>query len=220
LKQLNDNVISLTEDISYIPGTVNPISSDVVFIKCKNSTFIFDTGLTKESALAINKIEGIKNIVISHFHGDHILNLRRVKYDNLYLSSHTKKYTFKGSVISEKTELAPGLFVLPLPSSHAKGSLILTYGDYAFMGDGTYCTYKKFHHVYNKNLLCDMILAMKNLNVKYFCLSHDKNFVQKKEDVIKIYEDIYARKVDDNSYINVDDFFKADGSVNDKGFGL
>ena len=39
------------------------------------------------------------NIVISHFHPDHILNLAKISYDNLYVSKYTKRYTFRGIVV-------------------------------------------------------------------------------------------------------------------------
>ena len=78
-------VIQLTPEISYLPSVETPISSDVVFIKPADSdiTWIFDTGANSEAAELINSIEGKKNIVISHFHPDHILNLLKVKYERM-----------------------------------------------------------------------------------------------------------------------------------------
>ena len=81
------------------------------------------------------------------------------------------------------------------------------------MGDSTYAKEKIGNHTYNAQLLNDMIKVMEELPVKYFCLSHDKNFVQKKEDVIKLYKDIYSRRKPDNPIISVEDFFNPDGSV-------
>ena len=91
-------LIRLTPEISYLPSVENPISSDVVFIKPQGSdtTWIFDVGSCGEAAELINAIEGKKYIVISHFHPDHILNLLKVKYDNLYVTKYTKKYTRGG----------------------------------------------------------------------------------------------------------------------------
>ena len=92
-------LINLTQNISYTPSSTKPFSCDVVFIKGQKFTWIFDCGTTKEIADEINRIQTPKNIVISHFHPDHILNLARVNYDNLYVSKYTKKYTFKGTVL-------------------------------------------------------------------------------------------------------------------------
>ena len=221
-------LINLTQNISYIPSSTKPFSCDVVFIKGQKFTWIFDCGTTKEIADEINRIQTPKNIVISHFHPDHILNLARVNYDNLYVSKYTKKYTFKGTVLesdffaqdfldttskenldNQKNQIK----IFHLPSSHAKGCLCLACGDYCFMGDGTYAKELIGNHYYNAQLLLQMINVMEKIDVKYFCLSHDKNFVQNKETVLALYKDIYKRRQEGNPKISVEDFFNADGTV-------
>ena len=222
-------LINLTQNISYIPSSTKPFSCDVVFIKGQKFTWIFDCGTTKEIVDEINRIQTPKNIVISHFHPDHILNLARVNYDNLYVSKYTKKYTFKGIVLesdffaqdfldttSQKENLdnqKNQIKIFHLPSSHAKGCLCLSCGDYCFMGDGTYAKELIGNHYYNAQLLLQMINVMENIDAKYFCLSHDKNFVQNKETVIALYKDIYKRRQEGNPKISVEDFFNADGTV-------
>ena len=222
-------LINLTQNISYIPSSTKPFSCDVVFIKGQKFTWIFDCGTTKEIADEINRIQTPKNIVISHFHPDHILNLARVNYDNLYVSKYTKKYTFKGTVLesdffaqdfldttSKKENLdnqKNQIKIFHLPSSHAKGCLCLACGDYCFMGDGTYAKELIGNHYYNAQLLLQMINVMEKIDVKYFCLSHDKNFVQNKETVLALYKDIYKRRQEGNPKISVEDFFNADGTV-------
>lgn len=222
-------MINLTQNISYIPSSTKPFSCDVVFIKGQKFTWIFDCGTTKEIADEINKIQMPKNIVISHFHPDHILNLARINYDNLYVSKYTKKYTFKGTVLesdffaqdfldttSKKENLdnqKNQIKIFHLPSSHAKGCLCLSCGDYCFMGDGTYAKELIGNHYYNAQLLLQMINVMEKIDVKYFCLSHDKNFVQNKETVLALYKDIYKRRQEGNPKISVEDFFNADGTV-------
>lgn len=225
-------LINLTQNISYIPSSTKPFTCDVVFIKGQKFTWIFDCGTTKEIADEINRIQMPKNIVISHFHPDHILNLARINYDNLYVSKYTKKYTFKGTVLesdffaqdfldttSQKENLdnqdnqKNQIKIFHLPSSHAKGCLCLACGDYCFMGDGTYAKELIGNHYYNAQLLLQMINVMENIDAKYFCLSHDKNFVQNKETVIALYKDIYKRRQEGNPKISVEDFFNADGTV-------
>ena len=225
-------MINLTQNISYIPSSTKPFSCDVVFIKGQKFTWIFDCGTTKEIADEINRIQTPKNIVISHFHTDHILNLTRINYDNLYVSKYTKKYTFKGTVLesdffaqdfldttSQKENLdnqdnqKNQIKIFHLPSSHAKGCLCLSCGDYCFMGDGTYAKELIGNHYYNAQLLLQMINVMENIDAKYFCLSHDKNFVQNKETVIALYKDIYKRRQEGNPKISVEDFFNADGTA-------
>lgn len=211
----SQNLVKINENISYLPATQSPLSCDVIFIKTDNATWIYDVGLNNRAAEEINKVEGQKNVVISHFHPDHILNLSRVKWDNLYVSSNTKKYTLRGTVIKGEQTFNenPEIKILELPSSHAKGCLCLICGDYAFLGDGTYCKPIRGHHTYNAQLLLEMIKTLEKIDAQNFCLSHDKNFIQSKDEVIQRYKDIYASRTPDNPKIDVESFFNPDGSV-------
>ncbi len=205
----------ITSEISYLPSIENPLSCDVVFIKPEGSdiTWIFDTGTNSEAAQTINKIEGTKNVVISHFHPDHILNLLKIKYDNLYVTKYTKRYTRAGVIVDEPVTFPDGIKLYQIPSSHSKGSLVLEYKDYAFLGDATYCHFRLTAREYNVQLLEQMIKKMEEIEAPNFCLSHDKTFVQPKESVIRIYQKILSRRTPGNPKINVNDFFNADGSV-------
>ena len=208
-------LINLTPEISYLPSVESPISSDVVFIKPQGSdtTWIFDTGTCSEAAEFINAVEGKKNIVISHFHPDHILNLLKVKYDKLYVTKYTKKYTRAGEIVDGELLFPDGIKISQFPSSHSKGALILEYKDYAFLGDATYCHFRLTAREYNVQLLEQMIKKMEEITAPNFCLSHDKGFVQPKESVLRIYRKILARRKNGSPTINVNDFFNEDGGV-------
>lgn len=208
-------LINLTPEISYLPSVESPISSDVVFIKPQGSdtTWIFDTGTCSEAAEFINAVEGKKNIVISHFHPDHILNLLKVKYDKLYVSKYTKKYTRAGEIVDGELLFPDGIKISQIPSSHSKGALILEYKDFAFLGDATYCHFRLTAREYNVQLLDQMIKKMEEITAPNFCLSHDKGFVQPKESVLRIYRKILARRKNGSPTINVNDFFNEDGGV-------
>ncbi len=208
-------LINLTPEISYIPSVETPLSSDVVFIKPEGSevTWIFDVGTSGEAAELINQIEGKKNIVISHFHPDHILNLLKVKCDNLYVTKYTKKYTRAGTIVDEELSFPDGIKIYQIPSSHSKGCLALQYKDYVFLGDATYVRFRLNAREYNVQLLEQMIKKMEEISAPNFCLSHDKSFVQPKESVLRIYKKILARRQNGNPTINVNDFFNEDGGV-------
>ena len=208
-------LINLTPEISYLPSVEKPLSSDVVFIKPEGSetTWIFDVGTTSEAAEIINSMEGKKNVVISHFHPDHILNLLKIKYDNLYVTKYTKKYTRAGTIVDEELNFPDGIKIYQIPSSHSKGSLALEYKDYVFLGDATYCHFRLSAREYNVQLLEQMVKKMEEIQVPNFCLSHDKTFVQPKESVLRIYKKILARRTTGNPTINVNDFFNEDGGV-------
>ncbi len=208
-------LINLTSEISYLPSVESPISSDVVFIKPQGSdtTWIFDTGTCGEAAELINAVDGKKNIVISHFHPDHILNLLKVKYDKLYVTKYTKKYTRAGEIVDGELLFPDGIKISQIPSSHSKGALILEYKDFAFLGDATYCHFRLTAREYNVQLLEQMIKKMEEITAPNFCLSHDKGFVQAKESVLRIYRKILARRKNGSPTINVNDFFNEDGGV-------
>lgn len=208
-------LVRLTENISYLPATHKPFSCDVVFIKTADATWIFDVGCSKTTAKIINEISGTKNIVLSHFHPDHTLNLLRISYTNLYVSKYTKKYTLKGTVIDSDIvfNTKPAISIILLPSSHTKGCLCLLCGDYAFMGDGTYAKERKGNHTYNAQILKEEIATLERIPSKYVCLSHDPRFVQERVDLIALHKQIYARRNLNNPIISVEDFFNQDGSV-------
>ncbi|MCR4940431.1 MAG: MBL fold metallo-hydrolase [Treponemataceae bacterium] len=202
-------MINLTDAISYLPASTEPFSCDIGFIKGPDCTWVFDVGVGENAAKAINSLQGPKKILLSHFHPDHIGNLPFVTYDELYVSSNTKKYTKCGSIIEKATDF-DGIRILPMPSSHAKGCLVLVAGDYAFLGDGAFCMYKGSDHLYNVQLLASMIAFLESLDCRYFCLSHEQNFVQHKATVLAIYREIYERRHNlekGNYLINVNDYF-------------
>ncbi|MCR4578987.1 MAG: MBL fold metallo-hydrolase [Treponema sp.] len=212
-------IIQLTDKIQWRPASQNPFCCDIIFIKSSDEkgdfTWVFDVGVGSAAANAVNAIQGRKKIIISHFHPDHILNLPFVKYEELYVTKYTKRYTRAGTLLSEPTDFGD-IKVLPMPSSHAKGCLALVCGPYAFLGDGAFCKYRGLHHLYNPQILYEMIKFMEGIDCKYYCLDHEKNFIQDREPVLALYRDIYARRKGpdgkDVKWINVDDYFPLETS--------
>lgn len=92
------------------------------------------------------------NIVISHFHRDHMGNLERIakipttgKCVNLYVSSYTYKHCKTGIIVDEEITIDDGvkIRIFPMESSHSKGCLCLAVNDeVAFIGDAIYPAYK------------------------------------------------------------------------------
>ena len=197
-------IISITDKISYLPASENPLSADVGIIEGQKALWLFDLGNSAEAAEALNALKKPKNAVISHFHSDHLGNLERVVLSELYLGANTFNYAGRGKIVREDTYIDDGvkLRIFPLPSSHAKGSLGLEVsGEYAFLGDGVYPGTKNGKACYNASVLKEEIAVLKNLEAKYFLLSHDENFVRKKEDVLKELGDIYSQRNPRESYI-------------------
>lgn len=201
------NIVSLTERISYIPATEEPLSADVGIIRGDCFVWLFDAGSSEEMAFAVENLSEEfpkrKNLVISHFHPDHMGNWNRVSHEEIYQGKNIFGYTHEGVAVEEPLTLEDGieLYLFPIPSSHAKGCLGLAAGEYAFLGDAIYCTHKKGQAVYNAGLLQEQIRVLEQLPVKYFLLSHREPFCQSKEAVVAELKSIYSRRQKDSPYI-------------------
>ncbi len=209
-KMESTELISITDNISYLPPTRNPLSANVVFIRGESGTWIYDVGASKLAEETINEIEGKKNIVISHFHQDHIANISNIKFDKLYVGGFTKKHLTDGTVVEASVdfplnlESSIQLKTFCLPSTHAKGCLILQCDDYAFVGDGTYCTEKNGRRLYNPQLLQQTISVLEKMDCSYICPSHERQFVQPRERIINLLKNIYSKRNKDEAFIYVD----------------
>lgn len=153
---------TINEKIEYIAASENPLSSDVIFIYGDNATWIFDVGANDESFEAISDVilkEDGKdvNIIISHFHRDHMSNLDRVmnvtatnKKINLYVSRYTSKRSNCGIIVEDDIRVDDGvkIHIFPVASTHSKGCLCLAVDDEAvFVGDLIYPAYKTIEDI-------------------------------------------------------------------------
>lgn len=147
-----------------------------------------------------------------------------VKYEKMYIGKGTEKYLPDGEIVTEPViiedeldvsraeneagpdELGTGnrklkLEIIPMPSSHSKGSLALVVNDeYIFMGDSTYCKYvpKKEgveeHVEYNVQKLKEQIDLLKSIKADKCLVSHEKRIMRPKKVVIRQLEAIYNRR--------------------------
>ena len=196
-------IIKINDRISYIKATENPLSADVGIVEGDEFIWLFDIGADESVPISLNKIQKPKNAVISHFHPDHMGNLEHVEFEKIYLGANTFKYAKRGTVVEKEIFIDDGIkiHIFPLPSSHAKGSLGLETGDYAFLGDGTYATMKQGRICYNASVLKEEIAVLKNLSAKFFLISHDEKFIRPKEEIISELSEIYSKRDPKESYI-------------------
>ena len=224
-------IVKLTDRIQYLQVSYEPLSADVVAVRGDSAWWIFDVGACDEAVHFINdlprvfadcKVEGDaaaplkKNIVISHFHRDHLLNVVRhcngevsLDFDALYVGSHASKVVGEMSdrekvVVSSPLSFVDGvkIQILPIPNSHAKGSLALIVDDYVFLGDATYpMVGHGTPDVYNVQILGEQIALLKSLAPTRFCLSHKRGLVRDKDSVIQFLESVYARRQKNENYI-------------------
>ena len=196
-------IIKINDRISYIKATRKPLSADVGIVEGDEFIWIFDVGADESVPISLNKIQKPKNAVISHFHPDHMENLEHVDLNEVYLGANTFKYAKRGKVVDEDVFINDGaeIHLFPLPSSHAKGSVGMETGDYAFLGDAIYSTMKQGRVCYNVSVLKEEIAVLKNLSAKFFLISHDERFVRPKEEIISELSEIYSKRDPKESYI-------------------
>ena len=235
-------IVKLTDRIHYLQMSNDPLSADVIAVRGDRAWWVFDVGACDEAVQFINELPRIpveeaaipvdenganlaacnnaarlaKNVVISHFHRDHLLNVQRMcggeislDIDALYVGAYTSK-TFgeiegvAKNVVMEPLALDDGvqIQILPMPNSHAKGSLALIVDDFVFLGDATYpMVGHGAPDVYNVQILGEQIKLLKSLTPSRFCLSHKRGLVRDKTSVIQFLESVYARRQKNENYI-------------------
>lgn len=184
------NVIS--EKISYIPCEDSPLSADIGIIRDNGTTWLYDVG---DGENRIPELNETCNVILSHFHQDHIGNLDRISVRELFVSKETYAHTHRGTLVTESFSMG-NLRIFPIPSSHTKGCLGLEIDEtYAFVGDALYSKVKAGHYVYNAQLLQEEIAVLKKLHAPFLLVSHFLGMVRSKEEVLKELEEIYAQRV-------------------------
>lgn len=181
----------ISDKISYIPATESPLSSDIGIIRDGGQTWLFDVG---NSTAAIDGLSGSFQVVLSHFHGDHTGNLKKLDIQNLYVSGETRRHIGGGILVKEDLFLG-AMHLFPIPSSHCKGCLGLEIDEaYAFVGDALYCKGKNGDYFYNTQLLRDEIAVLKKLKAPCLLVSHHPGLVRSREEVIAELEELYAQR--------------------------
>ena len=84
--------IKVTEHISYIKASDNPLSADVILIEGQEYLYVFDVGNNEQVAEYLNSLPKKKRVILSHFHTDHMGNIGRVNWNNVYFGANTEKY--------------------------------------------------------------------------------------------------------------------------------
>lgn len=191
----------------------SPLSADVYAFLGNSAWWIFDVGASDGAKNFIENLDenfcGIKlqkNIIISHFHQDHCANLPRLHYDNLFVSKETWKHFHLGTSIEASVEFDDGekIRILPIPSSHAKGSLLLCIGRNAFLGDATYpAVGHGTPDRYNVQLLKAQIRFLNALDVDFFWMSHKRFVPREKNSVLQFLESVYATRQPNENWIAV-----------------
>lgn len=200
-------VEKLNEYTSVIRATEKPLSADVFIFEGKESLWLFDVGNNPDILPLINPGGKKIKVILSHFHADHIGNLQKLDFEEVYVGKNTFNHTKCGTVVQSEIVLEDGdlkLVIFPMPSSHAKGSLALTVNDeVCFLGDSLYTGTKDGAPVYNVGLLKEQIECLKKVGALYLCPSHKESLLHKKTVILRWLEQIYSKREKEKSYINV-----------------
>ena len=185
--------IVITDKISYVECTEDPLSADIGIIRDGEEIWLYDVGNDMRN---LEGLSGQYNIVLSHFHQDHVGSIKKLGIKRLYVSKETQKHIAPAGVIVEEDIYVGSLHIFPLRSSHAKGSLGLEVdGTYAFVGDALYCKVKDGKYCYNAQLLREEIDKLKELKATCLLVSHHPGLIRKKDEVIAELEEIYAKRI-------------------------
>ena len=87
-----EDIVQISEKLSYIKATENPLSADVIFVDGQEYLYVFDVGNNEEVAEYINSIPKKKRIILSHFHPDHMGNIGRVNFETVFFGANTEGY--------------------------------------------------------------------------------------------------------------------------------
>lgn len=198
-------MIKIDENLFYLQASNNPLSADVVIFESKKNVWVFDVGANDTISRFLKDYQKPVNVVLSHFHPDHIRNLHQVNTTRILQGKNTFRYTKIGEIVEKDLywEEDGILFhVFPIPSSHAKGSLALEINEtYCFLQDATYPAVKNGKAAYNTGVLLDEIRVLERIKAEYFAISHQDPFLKRKEEVIIILQEIYACRKPGEAFI-------------------
>lgn len=173
----------ITERITYLPATDEPLSAEVYLIKGDQRCYVYDVGNNNGSLRYINQIEKEKTVILSHYHKDHIGNIEDINYAQLYIGRKTYETIGRGEIVDEVCTINDGvkIEILQCISPHTEGSLIVNVdNEYTLIAD-LYFTKPPFE----KEKAMQMIAFLEKLDTKYFVVSHQKDKVIEKEKMLK-----------------------------------
>lgn len=160
----------ISERIRYLPAAADPLSADVYFVDGDKYCYIYDVGNNAQALDAISRVQKGKKVVLSHYHKDHLGNIDKIEYLDLYVGKLTQEITQKGYLVESKVTIQDGVTIeiIPCVSPHVDGFLILNIGhEYALISD-LYFT-RPTHSLEKAAKMLDTLRA---LDTKFFVISH------------------------------------------------
>lgn len=92
-----------------------------MLIEGENNLWLYDVGnnpCVPQIISAFNTSNKKINVILSHFHADHIGNLDKISYSNVYQGRLTYKYTKTGEILENDLYFCDGNMNLHIFHSH------------------------------------------------------------------------------------------------------
>lgn len=201
-----ESLIKIDEWLWQFPAVESPLSADIGIVEGKSGLWFYDCGSSDDAFELIDSADCQKHCVISHFHQDHTENLKRLKFEKVYGGNYTCTHFPECISVTSPLVLEDGFRIelIPVPSSHSKGSLAMNVDcRYAFLGDSFYCTVKDRKAVFNVQLLGEQLEVLEKMETRYFLLSHEKQFVREKGDVLEALKTVYSKRRPHSPWIEI-----------------
>ncbi len=160
----------LTDRITYLPASDDPLSADVFLIRGDRRTYVYDVGSNDEACALLRDLPEPPVIILSHFHRDHTGNIGRVPTEMVYVGARTRKQLGVGVLVEAPLRIEDGvtLDIRPCVSPHVPGALILTVdGAHTLIGDLAYARPGE-----GQGEARGMLRALAALDTAYFVQSH------------------------------------------------
>ena len=170
---VGDDMNLIGKRIKYLPATNDPLSADVYCIEGDQYCYIYDVGNNENSLRYINQLGKEKVVILSHYHKDHTGNIEGVHYRNLFVGNKTYEVIGKGIIVEDTLTINDGvrIDITFCTSPHTDGSLIVTIdNEYTLIAD-LYFTRPPFE----KEKAMKMIEMLRNIDTKYFVVSHQED---------------------------------------------
>ncbi len=160
----------LTDRITRLPASENPLSADVFLIRGDRHTYVYDVGACDEAADLLCSLPEPPIVILSHFHRDHTGNIARVPVERVYVGARTRRQLGLGVLVEAPVRIEDGvtLEIRPCVSPHAPGCLIVTVdGTHTLIGDLAYACPGK-----GQGEARGMLRELTRLETAYFVPSH------------------------------------------------
>lgn len=99
----NMEQVKVTEHISYIQSSTEPLSAEVGIIEGEQYFYLFDVGNNNAVSEYLETLSKPKKIILSHFHPDHMGNIGKVSFEMVFAGVNTEKY-FRNYILDYATE--------------------------------------------------------------------------------------------------------------------